>query len=84
MLKLVLVSTFNNFEKVHLPKLGEIEGGDLFCLLHLPLEGLDLRLIMAISMLIFLNVPNFSPFAKMGPRVDGTLRQIALFDWGTG
>ena len=48
MLKLVLVSTFNNFEKVHLPKLGEIEGCDLFCLFHLPLERLDLRLIMAI------------------------------------
>ena len=48
MLKLVLVSTFNNFEKVHLPKLGEIEGCNLFCLLHLPLERLDLRLIMAI------------------------------------
>ena len=47
-MKLVLVSTFNNFEKAHLPKLGEIEGSDLFCLLHLPLEGLDLRLIMAI------------------------------------
>ena len=46
MLKLVLLSTFNNFEKVHLPKLGEIEGCDLFRLLHLPLEGLDLRLIM--------------------------------------
>ena len=45
MLKLVLVSTFNNFEKVHLPKLGEIEGRDLLRLLHLPLERLDLRLI---------------------------------------